>query len=499
MPRFLADTLESAEADHDAPDPTVTNKQIRPTHDGWVDILFANVGGYQAGTPDSILSNQAFISDGGTKYTDKCIEIFGPDPNDPMSCSVDTGRVIKAYDFDNDGDLDIVVGTTWQTTSRLFMNDGMGTFTEVSDSNLPQIPASIGDLEVGDVDNDGDLDIVVTDWGPAPVGFVSSPGGITRLWLNDGAGVFIDVTDTNMPQTKVNWSWELEFIDLDNDFDLDLAISCRSCSFGGLLFTNDGKGIFSNATPGNLPQKPGSVDFEVMDINGDSFVDMVSLQDGDGGGGDGFRNRVLINNQSGGFVDDTATWWKVLDNTPSYDYMVAFLDANSDRKPDMVLGAFAKWADRLMTLEGGSYKANVTPWGNVITDGTYALAVADLNKDTKIDLVIGEGENAFRNRVFLGTDLAVDTAKPLIQNHVFESTWIIGDPIDVHARVHDNKSPSKDHDWNEVVVEYAKDDEDIETMATEVEMDWYGEYLWRTNFMVPAAKKLKYRICNRSV
>ena len=147
---------------------------------GWVDILFANVGGYQAGTEDSYWYNQAFLNMDGT-FVDKSFEVFGPDANDPDSPSLDTGRVIKAYDFDGDGNLDIFVGTTWSTTSRLYMGEGGGVFTEVSETNLPQTLHSIGDAEIADVDGDGDFDIMITDWGDAPVGQVNSPGGVTRL------------------------------------------------------------------------------------------------------------------------------------------------------------------------------------------------------------------------------------------------------------------------------------------------------------------------------
>ncbi len=460
--------------------------------DGWVDILFANVGGYQAGTPDSILANQAFINNEGMGFSDESLAVFGPNPNDPMSPDIDTARVIKAYDFDSDGDLDLLVGSTWQSKSRYYMNEGGGVFTEVP-GNVPDQLVSIGDFEVGDVDYDGDLDVVFTNWGSAPVGFVNSPGGVTGLWLNDGFGVFTDATADAMPQISVNWSWELELLDVDNDWDLDIAISCRACPTGGFLFENDG-GVFSNATPGNLPQKAGSVDFEVMDLNDDDYVDLVTLQDGDGGG-EGFRNRVLINNKNGGFTDESSTYWPPLENALSFDYMVAFLDANADRKPDMVTGAFADFKDRLVENVGGKFQSNTDPWGALKTDGTYALAVGDLNNDTKIDLVLAEGENTFRNRVFLGDEIDLDTAKPVIQNHVFEGIWTIGEVISINARAHDNKSPSKDHDWNEVVFEYATDGADIETDAMETPLEWYGEYLWRGIFDVPDAKTIQYRIC----
>ncbi|MCB0969320.1 MAG: VCBS repeat-containing protein, partial [Ilumatobacter sp.] len=455
-------------------------------------ILFANVGGYQAGTEDSYWYNQAFLNMDGT-FVDKSFEVFGPDANDPDSPSLDTGRVIKAYDFDGDGNLDIFVGTTWSTTSRLYMGEGGGVFTEVSETNLPQTLHSIGDAEIADVDGDGDFDIMITDWGDAPVGQVNSPGGVTRLWLNDGGGVFTDVTEDAMPQINVNWSWELEFIDVDNDWDVDVLISCRSCAGGGFLFENNG-GTFVNATPGNLPQKVGSVDYEVMDLNGDDYVDVVTLGDGDGGG-EGFRNRVLINNKNGGFTDESADYWPPLENSPSYDYMGAFLDPNSDRKPDLIVGAFSDWPNRLMTFSGTSFSGDPDPWPLVNTDGTYALAVADVNNDTKIDVVMAEGENLFRNRVFLASDIAVDTAKPVIQNHVFEGMWTIGETINIHARIHDNKSPNKDHDWTEVVFEYALNDDDIEVNAMTAPLAWYGEYLWRGDFEVPNADKIKYRIC----
>jgi hypothetical protein len=74
---------------------------------------------------------------------------------------------------------------------------------------LPQINSSVGDLEFGDVADDGDLDMVLSDWG---AGFVmNNTGGRTMLWLNDGNGFFTDVTQLQMPEILIQWSWDLEF------------------------------------------------------------------------------------------------------------------------------------------------------------------------------------------------------------------------------------------------------------------------------------------------
>jgi len=448
--------------------------------DGWPDMLFANVGGYQAGTPDSFLSNQAYVNDGegeAMKFLDASIEVFGEDPNNPGKADQDTARVIKAADFDGDGDTDIIVGTTWASQSRLYLNED--TFFVEHTELLPQAKLSAGDLEIGDVDGDGDLDIVISDWGMAPVGFINSPGGVTRLWINDGNAMFTDETAQQMPAIAVNWSWDHEFVDVDNDFDLDLLIACRSCSGGSFLFVNDGLGSFKNGTPGNLPQGVGNVDFEIMDIDGDGYVDTYTLQDGPG-----FRNRILINNQDGGFTDKTALWWEPGENPGSFDYMGAFLDFDSDGLVDIVLGAFGDAQDRLLRNTGVTLKQVTDPslMGNLVTDGTYALALADFNGDTKLDLVLGEGENSFRNRVLFGEDIAVDTGKPVIGAHELTGSIEPGEVLTFNGRIHDNKTPNKPHDWDFVGLQWVTDGGSFDNPddITSYELDWYGEHLWRT-------------------
>jgi hypothetical protein len=88
-------------------------------------------------------------------------------------------RVIKVRDVNADGSPDILVGTTFQTQSHLYLGEGSGNFTDVTKTHLPQIKASVGDLEFGDVDGDGDLDVVQADWGKE--GPLLGKGGQTML------------------------------------------------------------------------------------------------------------------------------------------------------------------------------------------------------------------------------------------------------------------------------------------------------------------------------
>ncbi|MBS1124078.1 MAG: hypothetical protein H6Q90_6306, partial [Deltaproteobacteria bacterium] len=234
--------------------------------DGQVDILFANGGNYNEPNPE-LEPNRVFLNQGpGKPFREITEEALGP--------VGDLARVIKVRDVSGDGIPDILVGTTYQTQSRLYLGQGGGRFVEVTATHLPQGPASIGDLELGDVDGDGDLDIVLADWGPGDPFESSAP---VKLWLNRGDGHFTDGSAA-MPQATVRWSWDLELFDVDNDYDLDVLVSCKVCT-GGKLYLGDGRGNFADASQ-RLPQFTNNYDFEPIDLNGDGYLDVATINDG---------------------------------------------------------------------------------------------------------------------------------------------------------------------------------------------------------------------------
>ena len=477
--------------------------------DGWIDLVFANGNGYDKGDANSGQLQQAFRNEGGVATTDISADVFGG--------TSFTGRAVKVRDIDRDGDNDIMLGVTWHQQSQLFLNDGGGTFTN---GEVPKSLFSIGDLELGDVDGDGDLDMILADWGPdAPVGDANiTDGGTTLLWLQSdepatfsspGSGLFTDATITNMPPEKVRWSWDLEFIDVDNDWDLDIAISCFSCTQQSvLLFANDGAGLFTNVTADNVAQGLGAFDVEPMDLNGDNFLDLLTLRDGTGA-----RNRILLNDTNGGFDDTTDLVWPKLENPSSFDHMAAFLDFNSDGRPDIVVGAFDAgkvFPDRLMENQNGVFKQNLFAF-NAATPGTYALVLADFNKDRILDVAQAQNENGTGKKVFLGSnvELLPDTAPPIFNNYQKLADNIeFGIDHTLHARVHDNKSPLMLHDFQSPAdgpngrpyVESWGDnpggDPDQNPGDLSAPGEWYGEYLWRITFNVPKdAVSFYYRLC----
>jgi len=146
-------------------------------------------------------------------------------------------------DYDNDGDPDLLF--TGGITAKIYRNDGNGIFTDLN-AGLQGVAAS--SAEWGDYDNDGDLDIILTGW-------VSSGVFFTKLYRNDGAGVF---TDINAGLTNVYYGCAV-WGDYDNDGDLDIFMngSDGSNSVAKLYMNNC-------ETPNTVPSKPTALVTEII-------------------------------------------------------------------------------------------------------------------------------------------------------------------------------------------------------------------------------------------
>ena len=445
--------------------------------DGRPDLIFANGAGYSTpGTPEL---SQVFVNRGpGVRMTDATTSVLGAMPA--------FARVVKARDLNGDGLVDIIVGTTYQTQSRLYLGTGAGAFREITATHLPQVALSVGDLEPGDVDGDGDLDLVLADWGAGDA--MTNDGGVTRLWINDGTAHFSDVTTARMPALRIRFSWDLELADVDNDADLDVLVSCKRCP-GSSLFRNDGAGTFTEDTRA-LPAYTNNYEFEAMDLDGDGWLDLVTSNDGDIAGDDqsSRREHVFRNDGKGRFRDVTSAWWPPAANVGEDDNVVAFLDVDSDGDADFVVGSLSG-PDRLLVNDGrGRLTVRLDVFAGDDTPGTLGMALADLDGDARLDVVQGQGEHrtAVQEKVFAGRGLAPDTAPPsitLVRQVPRESV------VRVLARVHDRKSPSLAVEWRRVVVEWPG------SAQPPVALRWVGEYLWAADWPATIPRTAPYRVC----
>ena len=177
------------------------------------------------------------------------------------------GGDVKFLDVDNDNDLDVfITGKTsgGSLSSNLYTNNGSGVFSLATGSNFQ--PMEGGKNDVGDVDGDGDIDIVVT-------GQIASGIPLTKIYLNNGSGVFTSQANSTFVNLKFGAA---RFFDIENDGDLDL-INCGENVSGQAitaLYANNGNGVFISNNSSAIDNLKDS-DIAVGDIDGDGDKDFI--------------------------------------------------------------------------------------------------------------------------------------------------------------------------------------------------------------------------------
>ncbi|HEX5109164.1 MAG TPA: VCBS repeat-containing protein [Vicinamibacterales bacterium] len=219
-------------------------------------------------------------------------------------------------DFNRDGKSDLAsVNSNDDNDVAVMLGDGNGRFTRA-----PGSPFSVGQapypLAVGDLDNDGAMDAVVTITGlGAPA---STPSNLLTVLFGDGRGGFRrqDVT------LRTKSTWFVAIADVNGDRNLDLAATHGSSSLVSVVL-GDGRGGFTEAQGSPLDLGHNAFSIGIADLNRDGRSDVLAAAD------EGVR--VMLNNGRGGFVTAPGSPFA----TGKGSWRLAVADVNSDGKLDV--------------------------------------------------------------------------------------------------------------------------------------------------------------------
>jgi hypothetical protein len=169
-------------------------------------------------------------------------------------------------DFDNDGDLDLYIAKCRQGVNnpndprrwnRLYVNNGDGTYTDMAEEYGVQVRNQSWTADFADIDNDGDLDLVIT-----------NHDATIQLFENDGTGYFTEITAGSGLEIT-GFFLQSKFADFDNDGFVDLIVT------GGIqrYFRNNGDKTFTMYQD-VFPSTKAMRSLSVGDANNDGFLDV---------------------------------------------------------------------------------------------------------------------------------------------------------------------------------------------------------------------------------
>jgi len=309
------------------------------------------------------------------------------------------GTLVVAFDIEGDGDKDLVFSCNGASQQRCYVNDGSGVFTDQSTTRLAGAVLTVAGLAYGDLDQDGDYDLLFND---------ENTNGQLKMFRNDGTGVFTNVTSTHVVAAPKTNQQDIVLADIDNDWDLDI-VNCGK-SAGQQIYLNDGTGHFPTVNTSLLPAGTGlTYECEMADLDHDGDLDMTMLSVS------GVTDTVLRNNLvPSGTLSFTSLTTALTGGNGDDDNEWVFVDSDNDGDLDIVNGSLQSNGDKLYVNNGAFSFARATGFAGFspLVDSTLDVACGDLNGDGKYDFVTAQGESgSFLNRAYYGTG-AADTQPP---------------------------------------------------------------------------------------
>lgn len=310
-----------------------------------------------------------YKNDGGGNFT-----FLG---NSPIVTNRGFSETCTWGDYDNDGLLDIIVTNSRSNNSRnrLYKNTGNNTFVSVDSGAVFN---SLGLLSRGanwvDIDNDRDIDLFIA----------NESGAVDYMYKNNGAGYFTSVTGIP-PTTSGGVSWSSSWGDYDNDGDLDLFVT-NSENQKNFLFRNDGNFNFTSVVNDPIVNENGYFACSGWgDYDNDGDLDMYVTQ------AYGPANVPLINCLYKNLLVESGTpsFEKITDgeivNDLGYSYGFAWADWDADGDLDLFTArTFGENENNTAYLNNG----NSNKWLIVKLSGANATNISPISSKVKVKAVL---------------------------------------------------------------------------------------------------------------
>jgi len=321
------------------------------------------------------------------------IEIYYNDGNQNFTATYINANSLSsniiAGDFDADGYIDFITTSRGQNGPLKFWKNILN--IGFQQSTVTNVEISAGDILVNDIDNDGDLDLVMS---------VSS-----GFWMGNHILCFLNDGNANFTEHTINYTLSnehLQILDYDNDGDKDLVVKRGNCCV--VLFTNDGD---LNFTQTELTNDPNMDSMHIVDFDNDGDLD-VSVVFSASNITDSFG--FYVNDGNGNFMLNTLETLDKGERIQSIDY-------NTDGLMDFLVTSSAFDDPRLYeNIGSGSFNLTILDDSFVSPTSFYTN---DIDNDGLKDIVsTSSSEHELvlwhNTGAFNFTKIVIDTTEPLI-------------------------------------------------------------------------------------
>lgn len=287
----------------------------------------------------------------------------------------DTNRFDGATfaDCDNDGDADCFVVTWYGEKNYFYTNNGDGTFAHITDVEMQSANTYSETASWGDYDNDGWLDLYVTN---------SAGDKHNLLYRNTTDGDFEKITGID-PVEDMHKSRGVNWTDLNGDGAIDLLVVNEDTEPDD-MFLNNGAGVFTKVTTGDVVEaETSTMSSSSVDVDNDLDADIITAS------WEGQNNQLFIQNADGNFI--AATTGDLTTDT-SYSFTTACEDYDNDGDIDLFITngfADAELVNYAYLNDGaGNFTRDLVSFPDLSTVCSYGAAWGDANNDGFPDLVI---------------------------------------------------------------------------------------------------------------